>query len=115
MGAHLTSQAPVSHDGIPGDVDSLRLLTRIATIFEKLRDFRQFGTNKSPDGSKLVELTQMDNEKKQKQTEQVVRERFSRDDLREAFRSNYKAVATDERFGELLKRLDHSEKASKTS
>jgi hypothetical protein len=57
----------------------------------------------------------MDDEKKQSHAEQVVRERLSRDDLREAFRSNYKAVATDERFGELLKRLDHSEKTSKTS
>lgn len=62
-----------------------------------------------------MELTQMDNEKKQKQTEQVVRERFSWDDLRGAFRSNYKAVATDERFEELLKRLDHSEKANETN
>jgi hypothetical protein len=51
----------------------------------------------------------MDDENKQKHREQVVKGQMNRDDMREAFRSHYKAVANDDRFNELLKRLHDKE------
>jgi hypothetical protein len=52
---------------------------------------------------------QMNDEQKQKHREQVVRGQMRRDDLREAFRSQYKVVANDGQFNELLKRLEQAE------
>ena len=52
----------------------------------------------------------MDEEKRQTHIQQVVRGQLSQDDMRMAFRSQFQVIANDERFTELLKRLEQAEK-----
>lgn len=52
---------------------------------------------------------QMNDGQKQKHREQVVRAQMRLGDFKEAFRSQYKVVPNEERFNELLKRLEQAE------
>jgi hypothetical protein len=49
------------------------------------------------------------NEQKQKDRERVVKGQMRRDDFKEAFRSQYKVVPNEERFNDLLKRMEQAE------
>lgn len=51
----------------------------------------------------------MDEGKNQRHKVQIVREQLRRVDFMEAFRSQYKVVPNEERFNELLKRLEQAE------
>jgi hypothetical protein len=48
----------------------------------------------------------MDEEKKDKYREKIVREQMNLNDLRDAFRSQFKVIANDDRFTNLLDRMD---------
>jgi hypothetical protein len=48
----------------------------------------------------------MDEEKQDKYREKIVREQMNLNDLRDAFRSQFKVIANDDRFTNLLDRLD---------
>ncbi|MEK1851850.1 MAG: hypothetical protein AAAC48_08190 [Phyllobacterium sp.] len=53
----------------------------------------------------------MDEEKKDKYREKIVREQMNLNDLRDAFRSQFKVIANDDRFTNLLDRLDLADRA----
>lgn len=50
----------------------------------------------------------MDEDKRQKHIQQVVRRQLGQDDMREAFRSHFK-VRNGDRFNKLLERLEQAE------
>jgi hypothetical protein len=51
----------------------------------------------------------MDEDTRQKHIQQVVQRQLSQDDMREAFRSHLKVRTHDDRFNQLLERLEQAE------